>query len=57
LEQLGQDFPEPELRDYYNKLYGAGESDVGAAMGDGIRAIRQALSTVDGDSFVLLQIG
>jgi hypothetical protein len=57
LQQLGQEFPESELRDYYNKLFEADDSGVGAAMKDGILAIKQALGAVDGDSFVLLHIG
>ena len=57
LQQLGQEFPESELRDYYNNLFGANESDIGSAMRDGIAALKQALGALDGDSFVLLHIG
>jgi hypothetical protein len=57
LQQLGQEFPESELRDYYNNLFSADEPDIGSAMKDGIAALKQALGALDGESFVLLHIG
>jgi hypothetical protein len=57
LQQLGQEFAESDLRDYYNNLMGANEADIGPAMRDGILAIKHALGALDEGSFVLLHIG
>ena len=57
LERLMQEHSESDLRDYYNDLFAAQDEAAGVAMKQGIAAIRQALTEIDEDSFVLLQIG
>ena len=57
LHRLEREFPELELRDYYNGFFESDEPDIGAAMKDGILAIKQALGAIDEESFVLLHIG
>jgi hypothetical protein len=49
-------FAEQALRDYYNEFNATNEADVGPAMRDGIRALRESLNTVDQDSVVVLSI-
>jgi hypothetical protein len=48
---------ESELRDYFNDFNAANEPDVGRAMLDGLRAIREVLVQVSEKNVVLLTIG
>jgi len=50
-------FPEDQLRDYYNEFNGADEPESGKPMLDGIRAIVQALRSVDEGFVVVCIIG
>jgi hypothetical protein len=50
-------FSQAALRDYYNEFNEADEDELGEAMLDGIRAIRQSLASVDENSVVLFIIG
>jgi hypothetical protein len=49
-------FSAEEFRRYYNEFHGTDERDLGTSMEDGIGVLRQALTSVDGDSLVLLII-
>ena len=57
LAELEGVFSEEVLRDYYNEFNETSESEVGAAMLDGIRALRECLSKLDDQSVVLFHIG
>jgi len=49
-------FSAEEFRRYYNEFHGTEERDLGTSMEDGIGVLRQALTSVDEDSVVLLII-
>ena len=58
LAKLSPDsFSEPEMRDFYNKFNASNEAEIGKAMLDGVRSIRESLNAVEDDSVVLLNIG
>jgi hypothetical protein len=50
-------FSEEKLRQYYTEFNAADEPDIGAAMLEGIRALRQSLSALDEGSVVVCIIG
>jgi hypothetical protein len=52
-----ESFSEDKLRDYYNEFNATDEPDAGQPMLDGIRAFRQSLNALDGDSVMLFCIG
>jgi hypothetical protein len=55
---LPESFTEEALRDYYNEFNATNEPpEVGKAMLDGVRALRESLQSLDDDSIVLLSIG
>ena len=51
-----ESFSEAALRDYYNDFNATDEFDAGKSMLDGIRALRQSLSALDGDSVIVFSI-
>lgn len=51
-----ESFSAQKLGDYYNEFNATGEPDAGQPMLDGIRALRQSLSALDGDSVILFCI-
>jgi len=55
---LPESFTEEALRNYYNEFNAANEPpEIGKAMHDGVRALRESLQSLDDDSIVLLIIG
>jgi hypothetical protein len=51
-----ESFSEQKLCDYYNEFNASAEPDAGQPMRDGIRAFRQSLSALDGDSMIVFCI-
>lgn len=51
-----ESFSKQKLGDYYNEFNATDEPDAGQPMLDGIRAVRQSLSALDGDSVVVFCI-
>ncbi len=51
-----ESFSERELCGYYNEFNATDESEAGRPMLDGIRALRQSLSTLDKDSVIVFSI-
>jgi len=49
-------FSDQALRDYYNNFNATNEPEIGEAMVDGIRALQQSLTALDGDSVVVFRI-
>lgn len=52
-----EEYPIAEMRDYFNEFNASDEQEIGIAMRDGIKAIRDSLAQVDPQSVVLLSIG
>ncbi|HSY19292.1 MAG TPA: hypothetical protein VK815_13195 [Candidatus Acidoferrales bacterium] len=57
LAKLDGQFPEPEMRDYFRQYNEVDDPEAGRKMLDGIRALRQSLSTLDENSVILFSIG
>jgi hypothetical protein len=57
LAKFDPPFSEEELRDYYNEFNATHEDQVGKAMLDGIRSLRQCLNALDDKSVVVFSIG
>lgn len=57
LTKLGGQFSEDALRDYYNEFNETQEPTAGKPMLDGIRAMRQSVIAMDGDSVIVFSIG
>jgi hypothetical protein len=51
-----ESFSEQKLRDYFNEFNATAEPQAGKPMLDGIRAFRQSLSALDGDSVIVFCI-
>jgi hypothetical protein len=51
-----ESFSAQKLGDYYNEFNATAEPDAGQPMLDGIRALRQSLSALDGDSVIVFCI-
>jgi hypothetical protein len=52
-----EDYPVPEMLDYFNQFNETNERDIGLAMRDGIRAIQECLQELDSHSVVLFSVG
>jgi hypothetical protein len=51
-----ESFSAPELGDYYNDFNATNEPNAGQPMLDGIRALQQSLSALNGDSVIVFSI-
>lgn len=57
LKKLGGKFSEQEMREYFRIYNGTDVADAGKKMLDGVKALRECLSTLDADSVILFSIG